>query len=88
MAFPEAVQQMNADIAWVADAFSKSKVDALNVSTQEEIIAALEEMLESLTATQKKNEEKKKEQQGKQSVGRGNKAKRSNRWSTRWPSFG
>ncbi|MFN9914868.1 MAG: hypothetical protein ACK53L_19930, partial [Pirellulaceae bacterium] len=59
------------DIAWVVDAFSQAQVTALNRQTQEEIVAALEELLESLTATQKKLEEKKKERAGGEQRGGG-----------------
>jgi hypothetical protein len=71
MAFPEAVQQMNEDIAWVVDAFSAAKINASTIGTQEEIVAALEEMIESLTETQKKMEEKKKAKDGKPQGGGG-----------------
>ncbi|MDZ4849923.1 MAG: hypothetical protein SGI77_11605 [Pirellulaceae bacterium] len=71
MAFPEAVQQMNEDIAWTVEAFSQSKINSSTISTQEEIITALEEMIESLSETQKKMEEKKKKKDGQSQGGGG-----------------
>ena len=69
LAFPEAVEQVNRDIALVTDYFSESKLDDSCMSLQAEIISALEEMVESLTATQRKMEEKKKKDANKNQQG-------------------
>ncbi len=71
MAFPEAVQQMNDDIASVVESLSQARVDSTIIATQEEIMAALEELIESLSETQKKLEEKKKNNSGQPPPGGG-----------------
>jgi hypothetical protein len=60
LAFPEAVEQVNRDIALVIEYFAGSRVDDSCMGLQSEIIRTLEEMIESLTETQRKMEEKKK----------------------------
>ncbi|MFN3191086.1 MAG: hypothetical protein ACE361_11225 [Aureliella sp.] len=68
-AFPEAVQQMNSDIAKVATRLSDGKVDPFTVSLEEEIVAALEEMVGALVQVQKENEAKKQQRQQQQGPG-------------------
>ncbi|MEM8733357.1 MAG: hypothetical protein AAGG44_03995, partial [Planctomycetota bacterium] len=65
-AFPEAVQQMNADIAKVANRLADGKVDQLTIAIEEEIVSALEEMVAALVQVQKDNEKKKQQQQQQQ----------------------
>jgi len=60
-AFPEALEQVNADAQSVSKKLSEGNVSALTRSIEDEIIGALEEMLESLKQVQKKRDEKKKQ---------------------------
>ncbi len=53
MAFPEAVEQLNGDVALVTEFFNKNRMDKANVDLQQQVVSTLEELLESLTATQK-----------------------------------
>ena len=60
-AFPEALEQVNADAQSVSKKLSEGDVSALTRSIEDEIIGALEEMLDSLKQVQKKRDEKKKQ---------------------------
>lgn len=67
VAFPEAVGQMREDMEQVAARLSQAKADEITVGIEEEIIAALEEMIAALQKAQKDNEEKQQQQgQGQQ----------------------
>lgn len=48
VAFPEAVEQMRADMSQVADRLSRAQVDHMTQVIEEDIIAALEEMIAAL----------------------------------------
>ena len=61
-AFPEALEQVNADAQSVSKKLAEANVSPLTQSIEDEIIGALEEMLESLNQVQKKREDKKKRQ--------------------------
>ncbi|GAB5405058.1 MAG: hypothetical protein Aurels2KO_32890 [Aureliella sp.] len=62
-AFPEAIEQVNADIGNVIQRLSSGDVTALTLLIQDDIVTALEEMIASLVAVQKENREKKQQQQ-------------------------
>ena len=64
LAFPEAGEQLMADMEMVAQKLDTSDVGVLTQTIQAEIVAGLEEVLEALTAAQRANEKKKKEQEG------------------------
>ncbi len=61
-AFPEALEQVNADAQSVSKKLTEANVSSLTLSIEDEIIGALEEMLDSLKQVQKKREDKKKQQ--------------------------
>ena len=71
-AFPEALQQVNADAQSVSKKLSEGNVSSLTLAIEDEIIGALDEMLESLKQVQKKREDKKKQQQEQQQQQQGN----------------
>lgn len=62
-AFPEAIEQLNADINSVADRLSNGDVGTLTVNIEQEIVSSLEEMVEALVQVQKDNKKKKQDQQ-------------------------
>jgi hypothetical protein len=62
VAFPESVQQMREDMQFVADRLAKSDVGRLTQGIEEDIIEALEEMLEALEKAQADQEERKQQQ--------------------------
>ena len=70
-AFPEAMQQVNTDIAKIVERLTKANVDKLTVSIEQETITSLEEMIAALVQVQKDKKEKKdkKNQQGQQQQG-------------------
>ena len=59
-AFPEALEQVNADAQAVSKKLSEANVSPSTQAIEDEIIGALEEMLDSLKQVQKKRDEKKK----------------------------
>ncbi len=59
-AFPEALEQVNADAQSVSKKLSEANVSPSTQAIEDEIIGALEEMLDSLKQVQKKRDEKKK----------------------------
>ena len=65
-AFPEALEQVNSDAQIVAKRLTQANVSASTLVIEDEIIGALEEMLDSLKQVQKKREEKKQQQQQQQ----------------------
>ena len=65
-AFPEALEQVNADAQSVSKKLAEANVSSATQLIEDEIIGALEEMLESLKQVQKKREEKKKQQSQQQ----------------------
>ena len=70
-AFPEALEQVNADAQSVSKKLAEANVSPLTQSIEDEIIGALDEMLDSLKQVQKKREDKKKQpgQQQRQQSG-------------------
>ncbi len=62
VAFPEAVEQMREDMEQVVQRLAQSRVDRMTQGTEEDIIAALEEMIEALKKAQEELEQK--QQQG------------------------
>ena len=71
-AFPEALEQVNRDAQMVAKRLVAADVSSGTQGIQDEVLGALEEMLESLKQVQKKREEQKQEQQGGGQQGGGN----------------
>jgi hypothetical protein len=69
VAFPEAVQELREDMEQVAARLAEGKVDQLTQLTEQDIIAALEEMIAAFQKAQKENEEKKQQQSADQPSG-------------------
>ena len=65
-AFPEALEQVNSDAQLVVKRLTQANVSMNTKAIEDEIIGALEEMLESLQQVQKKRDEKKKRQNQQQ----------------------
>jgi hypothetical protein len=65
-AFPEALEQVNTDAQTVAKRLTQANVTPSTQAIEDEIIGALEEMLDSLKQVQKNRDEKKKQQQQQQ----------------------
>ncbi len=63
MAFPEAVEQINSDLAILIELFNASRLDAANVDLQTQVVSTLEELIEALTKAQKDAEKKKQDKQ-------------------------
>jgi hypothetical protein len=59
VAFPEAVDQMREDMQQVVTRLAQTKVDKITQSIEEDIIAALKDMIAALKKAQKENKEKK-----------------------------
>ncbi len=62
VAFPEATEQMRGDMEQIAKQLSEAKVSPLTVDLEEDVIAALEEMIAALQQAQKDAEERKQQQ--------------------------
>jgi len=60
-AFPEALEQVNLDAQVVSKKLTEAVVSAATIAIEDEIIGALDEMLDSLKQVQKKRDEKKKQ---------------------------
>jgi len=60
-AFPEALEQVNLDAQVVSKKLTEAIVSAATIAIEDEIIGALDEMLDSLKQVQKKRDEKKKQ---------------------------
>ena len=67
VAFPEAVQQMREDMEQVVQRLSQAKVDRMTQGIEEDIIAALEEMIDALQKAQQDLEQR--QQQGQPQQG-------------------
>jgi len=65
-AFPEALEQVNSDAQLVVKRLTQANVSMNTKAIEDEIIGAVEEMLESLQQVQKKRDEKKKRQNQQQ----------------------
>lgn len=63
VAFPEAMEQVNADLGKTVQRLADGKIDDLTLLIETEIVASLEEMVNALVQVQKENEEKKRQQQ-------------------------
>jgi hypothetical protein len=66
VAFPEAVDELREDMEQVASRLAEAKVDQITQLTEQDIIAALEEMIAAFQKAQKENEQKKQQQQPQQ----------------------
>ncbi len=66
VAFPEVVSQIRGDMETVAQRLATSKIDAVTIGIQEDILAALEEMIAALQKAQRDLEKQKQEQQQQQ----------------------
>jgi hypothetical protein len=63
VAFPETVTQMRDDMQQVADRLDAAKVESITQGIEQDIIAALQEMIEALQKAQKDMEKQKQQQQ-------------------------
>jgi len=63
VAFPEVVSQIRLDTAHVAERLGETKIDAVTQGIQQDILSALEEMIEALQKAQRDLEKKQQEQQ-------------------------
>lgn len=66
IAFPESVDQIRREMDRVTDLLAKGNVGLLTQEAQEDIIAALEEMIEALQQAQRDQEERQEQQQQQQ----------------------
>ena len=66
IAFPATVDQMHSDMEQVVARLADAKVDDITIGVEEDIIAALEELIQSLQQAQRDQEEKQKQQQQQQ----------------------
>ncbi len=58
VAFPESVEQMRTDMEQVAERLAEAKVERITLGLEEDIIAALEEMIEALQKAQQEAEQR------------------------------
>ncbi|MDE0866882.1 MAG: hypothetical protein OSA98_24145, partial [Rubripirellula sp.] len=63
IAFPEVVSQIRADTATVSDRLGQTKIDAVTQGIQQDILAALDEMITALQKAQRDMEQKQQQQQ-------------------------
>ena len=63
VAFPEVVSQIRDDTATVADRLGQTKIDAVTQGIQQDILAALDEMITALQKAQRDLEQKQQQQQ-------------------------
>ncbi len=63
VAFPEVVSQIRSDTARVADLLGQTKIDAITQGIQQDILAALEEMIGALQKAQRDLEKQRQQQQ-------------------------
>jgi len=68
VAFPETVALMRDDMQQVADRLSSTKIETITQGLEEEIIAALEEMIEALQKAQQDLEDQQQQQQQQQQM--------------------
>ncbi|ADB17891.1 hypothetical protein Psta_3227 [Pirellula staleyi DSM 6068] len=69
VAFPASVEQMREDMDQVGNRLAETRVDDITVGIEEDIISALEEMIEALQKAQKDQEEQEQQQQQQQQQG-------------------
>ncbi|RMF42978.1 MAG: hypothetical protein D6753_06295 [Planctomycetota bacterium] len=65
-AFPEAVEQVNTDVASIVARLERGDVGKLTLVVEQEVVGALEEMIAALVQVQKDNEKKKQQQRSGQ----------------------
>jgi hypothetical protein len=63
IAFPEVVSQIRADTATVSDRLGQTKIDTVTQGIQQDILAALDEMITALQKAQRDMEQKQQQQQ-------------------------
>ena len=68
VAFPESVEQMRADMDQVAQRLAEIKLERITLGLEEDIIAALEEMIEALQKAQQDAEQRRQQQTPPQSM--------------------
>lgn len=66
IAFPESLMQIRDDMQEVSNRLAQSKLDDLTIAIEEDIIAGLEELLESLKQAQQEQEKRQNQQQQQQ----------------------
>jgi hypothetical protein len=66
IAFPATVEQMHSDMEQVAQRLADAKIDDITIGVEEDIVAALEEMIAALQQAQRDQEEKQQQQQQQQ----------------------
>jgi hypothetical protein len=66
IAFPTTVEQMHEDMEQVVERLADAKVDDITIGLEEDIIAALEELITALQQAQRDQEEKQQQQQQQQ----------------------
>jgi hypothetical protein len=66
VAFPEVVAQIRGDMQRVAERLTASKIDAVTIGLQDDILAALEEMIAALQKAQRDLEKQRQEEQQQQ----------------------
>ena len=69
VAFPEVVSQIRSDTSAVAERLGETKIDSVTQGIQQDILAALEEMITALQKAQRDLEKKRQQQQGKPQSG-------------------
>ncbi|WP_372718797.1 hypothetical protein [Novipirellula sp.] len=69
VAFPEVVSQIRLDTTHVAERLGETKIDAVTQGIQQDILAALEEMIAATQKAQRDLEKKKQQQQGQPQQG-------------------
>ena len=72
VAFPEVVSQIRDDTATVSDRLGQTKIDAVTQGIQQDILAALDEMITALQKAQRDLEQKQQQQQQQQQQGQSN----------------
>lgn len=68
VAFPESVEEVRNDMETVAQRLAQTKLDAVTLGTEEDIVAALNELIAAMQQAQKEQEEKKQQRQPPQSM--------------------
>ena len=63
VAFPEVVEQMQQDMQQVVDRLARTKIGTITQGIEEDIIAALEEMIEALQKAQEEQDQRQQQQQ-------------------------
>jgi hypothetical protein len=66
IAFPATVEQMHADMEQLTQRLADAKIDGITIGVEEDIVAALEELIAALQQAQRDQEEKQQQQQQQQ----------------------